>query len=233
VDARERLDCDGFLQKDAALSGDAVQRLRRIADAVPSDSWERRADGTPISVRNLHLVSPGLLEVLADAGVLRLAATLLEAEPWPVSAALFDKVPGANWTVPGHQDLMVPLAKRSDLPRYTQWVEREGVVYARPPEDLLNELIAIRVQLDDCAPGDGSLDVVPGSHTRILRAADAMDIERSRFVPCFGQSGSVLVMRPLLVHRSSPLSGSLRRRVIHAVFSPRSPGPGVNWTWGL
>jgi hypothetical protein len=82
-----------------------------------------------------------------------------------------------------------------------------------------------------CAPGDGALDVVPGSHARVLRAADATNFPRTAFVSCFGQSGSVFVMRPLLVHRSAPLSGSQRRRVSHAVFSPSPPGPDVDWTW--
>ncbi len=231
LDAHERLDCDGFLFGDALLSETAVDRFRKLVDALPDESWETRANGTPISVRNLHLTAPELLEALSSAGIIRLVSGLMESEPFPVCASLFDKIPGANWSVPAHQDLMVPLSHQAPLPGYTHWVERDGVVYARPSEEVLNELVAVRVQLDDCEPGDGALDVVPGSHARVLPATDAMDMDRAAFVSCAGRSGSVLVMRPLLVHRSAPLSGSLRRRVIHAVFAPRPPGLGVEWTW--
>lgn len=231
MDAHERLDSDGFLFGNGLVSPSAVERLRDVADAVPAGSWETRDSGVPISVRNLHLVAPDLLDALASAGVLRLVSSLMEAEPFPVSAALFDKVPGANWSVAAHQDLIVPLSRRGALPGYTHWVERGGVVYARPPEHVLGKLVVVRIQLDDCEPGDGALDVVPGSHARVLRAADTMDFSRKEFVPCAGQSGSVLVMRPLLVHRSAPLAGSSRRRVLHTVFAPAPPGHGVEWTW--
>jgi hypothetical protein len=81
-----------------------------------------------------------------------------------VQAISFDKTPNTNWKVTWYQDLMFPFAgpvtaKGFDLP-----VIKEGIDYARPPQSVLEELLAVRLHLDDCDETNGPLRVSPGSH---------------------------------------------------------------------
>jgi hypothetical protein len=42
-------------------------------------------------------------------------------------------------------------------------------------------------------------------------------------VPCTADVGDVLILRPLLLHRSSPSQGAGQRRVLHVVYGAQEP----------
>lgn len=139
-----------------------------------------------------------------------------------VRALFFDKTPEANWPVAWHQDLSVPLAHEADLPGWTGWSVKGGVVHAQPPAEILSRMITLRIHLDDCWRDNGPLRVIGGSHAhgRLARA----DIERLRAsnaeTVCCGPAGSALLMKPLLLHASSPARSPSHRRVLQLEFAP-------------
>ena len=93
------------------------------------------------------------------------------------------------------------------------------------------QLVAVRVHLDPCGDQDGPLRVVPRSHT--LGVVDAMQATTVRDtrgdVVCAADTGSALVMRPLLLHASSKSSGTSRRRVLHFLYGPAQLPYGLQW----
>lgn len=145
----------------------------------------------------------------------------------------FEKSVSTNWLVALHQDLGIPVAARSDDPALSGWSEKAGVLHVQPPVELLEQLIAIRLHLDDCDAGDGPLRVVPGSH-RLGRldpeAASRCRAERGE-VACVAARGSVMAMRPLLLHASSRATGGSQRRVLHFLFGPRVLPHGLRWRY--
>ncbi len=76
----------------------------------------------------------------------------------------------------------------------------------QPPVAVLERMLTVRLHLDDCDLGNGPLHVIPGSHKsgRLSAAAISDWRERLAFVPCTIPRGGVLLMRPLLLHASSP-----------------------------
>jgi len=48
-------------------------------------------------------------------------------------------------------------------------------------------------------------------------------------VACTASTGDAFVMRPLIVHSSSKVTGSSRRQVLHIVIGPRVPGYERRW----
>jgi len=80
-----------------------------------------------------------------------------------------------------------------------------------------------------CPADNGALAVLPGSHTHGRWAASelaALRAEQFTVVPA--RRGDVLLLRPLLVHRSSPAVVAERRRVLHVVYAREHPSP-VQW----
>jgi len=151
----------------------------------------------------------------------RLSA-VIPADGRAVQCTLFEKSLGRNWLVALHQDLSIPVAERIDSARCTGWSEKDGSLFVQPPMSVLEELVAIRVHLDDCDERNGALRVVPGSH-RLGRlspaqAREAREVRGDRRVSV--AMGGVMVMRPLLLHASSKVSLDLPRRVLHFVFGP-------------
>jgi ectoine hydroxylase-related dioxygenase (phytanoyl-CoA dioxygenase family) len=136
-----------------------------------------------------------------------------------------------------HRDLSIPVSEPIDSVRCTGWSEKDGSLFVQPPTSVLEELVAIRVHLDDCDERNGALRVVPGSH-RLGRLSSAQaclarDVRGDRRVPV--AMGGVMVMRPLLLHSSSKVSLDLPRRVLHFVFGPGTLPGGLRWppssTW--
>jgi ectoine hydroxylase-related dioxygenase (phytanoyl-CoA dioxygenase family) len=94
---------------------------------------------------------------------------------------------------------------------------------------VLQQLVAVRVHLDDCGADDGPLRVVPGSHRMGVIADAAATRDSAGEVTCLVSMGAALVLRPLLLHASSKGNGNGRRRVLHVVFGPRELPFGLSW----
>ncbi len=148
-----------------------------------------------------------------------------------VQCTAFEKSPERNWLVTLHQDLSIPVAERVAQPGLTGWSVKDGVLYVQPPRAILEQLVAVRLQLDLPSPGDGSLRVIPGSHRfgRLSDRESAEFRERAGEIQCNVRRGAVLLMRPLLLHASSKLTAACVRRVLHFLFGPRELPMGLRW----
>ena len=70
-------------------------------------------------------------------------------------------------------------------------------------------------------PENGQLRVLPTSHSRGVLSDQEIGELATRLHPvtCTARRGSVLIMRPLLVHASSKILSTLPRRVIHIEYA--------------
>jgi ectoine hydroxylase-related dioxygenase (phytanoyl-CoA dioxygenase family) len=147
-----------------------------------------------------------------------------------VQCTFFEKSAATNWLVPIHQDLSIPVSGRVDHPALSGWSEKEGAVFVQAPDSVLEQMLAVRVHVDDCSLEDGPLRVVPGSHEfGRLEPAQAAQAGRTAGVAIPANRGDALLMRPLVLHASSKSSGSSLRRVLHFVFGPESLPYGLSW----
>jgi len=211
---------DGYAVVPGILSGDecaAFARQFHLADAA--------SGGT-----RCLLAQPWCAQL---AGSLRAHPALaghIGAERVAVQCTYFEKSADRNWLVPIHQDLSIPVAAHVAGPALRGWSQKEGTTYVRAPLEVLEELVAVRLHLDDCGPEDGPLCVVPGSHRRgIIADDDAIAMRKAGLEAVCLAAGAVLVLRPLLLHASSKGSGNGRRRVLHFVFGPRALPYGLSW----
>jgi hypothetical protein len=218
MDLRQELETAGHAVRTGALAQAQVEALRGL---MPADSH---------AARNLLWDRPQLRETLRALGLDTLAGQALGRAALPINALLLDKTAGSNWKVPGHQDLMMPVAREEPEAGFTGWCTKGGVVHVEPPVEVLAGLVALRIHLDDCPRSNGALAVVPGSHRRgKLRDAALAEFPLEAFTACQAVAGDVLAMKPLLVHRSSPAESPGHRRVLHVVYASDEPGHLVRW----
>jgi ectoine hydroxylase-related dioxygenase (phytanoyl-CoA dioxygenase family) len=108
-------------------------------------------------------------------------------------------------------------------------------VYVQPPTSVLEQLVAVRVHLDDCAAEAGALRVVPKSHLegRVDRQrTEALRLQHGETVVPVARGGA-LIMRPLILHASSKATSGTPRRVLHFVFGPPKLPLGLEWQWAV
>jgi hypothetical protein len=158
-------------------------------------------------------------------------APLLGDSRTAIQCTYFAKLSSRNWLVTLHQDLSIPVAEKAADAPCTAWSEKEGTWFCQPPADLLAELVAVRVHLDDSTEANGPLRVVPGSHRLGRIASHEVAAHRRRLgeVACVAPQRSLVAMRPLLLHASSKALSELPRRVLHYVFGPSELPWGLRW----
>jgi hypothetical protein len=155
----------------------------------------------------------------------------LPESPVAVQCTFFDKTEEKNWLVALHQDLSIPVKERVEDPRLGVWSVKEGQHFVQAPIELLDQMLAVRVHIDDSGPDNGPLRVVPGSHRRGRLGDSAARQLRDDVgeVTCAMASGEALLLRPLLLHASSKATSPRHRRVLHFLFGPGVVGYGLRW----
>ncbi|MGH7520818.1 MAG: phytanoyl-CoA dioxygenase family protein [Gemmatimonadales bacterium] len=224
ADFAKQVDASGFAIVPAVLEQDDLARLERLLPQSSGDSG---------GLRNLLDIG-GIAELAASDPIRSLVDAIVGRDAFPVRGILFDKTPAANWKVSWHQDLTIAVGQRRDAPAYGPWSEKAGVVHVQPPVAVLERMLAVRLHLDESGTGNGPLRVLPGSHRAgALRDADIL-LWRSRVVEqlCLVPRGGVLLMRPLLLHASSPAVEPHHRRVVHLEYASCGLAPGLEWRWG-
>jgi|SRR5581483_759459 len=104
-------------------------------------------------------------------------------------------------------------------------------VFVQPPFEVLRQLVAVRVHLDNSAAENGPLRVLPGSHQEGRVPADQIQQWRrtTRDVSCIAPKGSVLLMSRLILHALSMAKSLEPRRVLHVLFGPSNLPSGLTW----
>jgi ectoine hydroxylase-related dioxygenase (phytanoyl-CoA dioxygenase family) len=179
-----------------------------------------------------HLMAcPAVSSLANDTRLITLASTALSEPAIPYRATLFEKSPKSNWLVVWHQDTALPLCKKIDGAEWGPWSCKAGVTYAHAPSWALKKLITLRVHLDPCAPENGPLRVIPGSHqTGVLTDIEIGTITKTQAsAECVVPAGGVLLMKPLIIHASSKSKSKTPRRVLHIEYAPQSGiGTGIH-----
>jgi len=162
-----------------------------------------------------------VLEIALRTPLLEMAREILGRRAFPFRATLFDKSPTANWLVVWHQDTALPLRERRETPGWGPWSVKDGVNYAHAPASALEQVVALRVHLDDSTSENGPLRVLPATHTSGVLTDDQIHelSEKAAEVQCLVPLGGVLAMSPLIVHASSKSRKNMPRRVLHIEFA--------------
>src|SRR5262249_52043411 len=152
-----------------------------------------------------HILGQPCVQRLAgDPRVLNLARQILGENALPFRATLFDKSPSSNWLVVWHQDTALPLHERRETSGWGPWSVKDGVTYAHAPAKALEQVLALRIHLDDSTEVNGPLRVIPGTHVRDVLTDEELQKLDSEIEPvtCTVDKGGVIAMRPLIVHAS-------------------------------
>ena len=212
-DPKEQVEENGYALIERVLDPEALTDLRSIlSESIPP--------GKRAGTRRL-LTIPKIRELAESDAILCVMQEILGGGAKPVRAILFDKQPGANWHLGYHQDRVIAVKEKVDAEAFAGWSVKEGVPHVLPPALILEQMLTIRLHLDDCTPENAPLRVSPGTHRfGILDKADVPALVRMHGeVVCICRAGDALLMRPLILHASSAAESPQHRRVIHIEFT--------------
>ncbi|HEY0197009.1 MAG TPA: phytanoyl-CoA dioxygenase family protein [Rhodanobacter sp.] len=212
-------DDEGFAIFASVISGqvcdEIVSALARLEN-VGAGSRALIKTKLFVEVANAIQQHPGIKELLAE-------------NVKPVQCTLFAKGSNALWSVTPHQDLSIPVREQQQIIGWRGWSQKEGMTFVQPPDLVLEQLVAVRLQLDDHSPETGPLEVVPGTHLlgRLSNAEILKQAGAGRY-PCLVPRGGAVVIRPLIIHSSDKPKTTQPRRVLQYLFGPPLPD-GMHW----
>ena len=212
----------GYTVLDPFLASRNCDELCRQLEGV-SPSESRRRGG----VRDLFARAPAIRTFVRSAPIRKVVERVLSPGAFAVRAILFDKTPRSNWSVTWHQDLSIAVDRRAALSGFGPWSTKGGVIHVRPPANVLENMLTIRVHLDRCGPDNGALRVIPGSHR--FGISPHPPAAHASPALCVASRGGAVLMRPLLWHSSGKATRPTRRRVVHMEFANDTLPPPLDW----
>ena len=227
----DALELDGCAIVPDAIGPELLDILAEALGALRPGAAVLERGGRVYASRDLLREVPETRRLAGSDALLDLVRPVLGPAAFVVRALLFDKTVEANWPVPWHQDLTLAARARIEAHRYGPWSVKGGIPHVRPPVAVLERMLTVRVHLDDCREESGPLRVVPGSHAtgRLDAGATRHWLEHVPARTCLVARGGLLLMRPLLLHASSPADAPGRRRVIHLEYAADPLPGGVAW----
>lgn len=184
-------------------------------------------------MRNLIDVWPPALAVAYEAVLRDAVSSMLGPGFGLVRSIFFDKPPGRTWSLPWHRDVTIAVREAKVDEGFRRPTLKAGIPHLEAPAWLLSRMLTARVALDDVTKENGPLLVIPGSHldTDIGHLASTRDLATQAH-PIHVRAGDVLLISPLVVHRSGPSSTTtkLHRRTLHFEFAAAVTLPdGLEW----
>lgn len=182
-------------------------------------------------IRNADKKFPSINSLITSKKLLDKAKQYLDSEPSIVRVILFDKTPDNNWLVTWHQDKTICVSEKKEISGWGPWTLKDGIHHVQPPLDALNQMVTFRIHLDNSTLETGCLRVIPNSHAQgILSNSQIQEItNKQNAVDCAAEAGSILVMRPHLLHASSKATTPSQRRVIHVEYSSYQLPESLAW----
>src|SRR5262245_32043464 len=117
---------EGYFICEGVLEDDRVERLRTAIAGIPDREEVRRRRGV-YGVRNLLEICPAIQALAREPNIRQFVTPILGQRSFAVRAVFFDKMPGSNWSLFWHQDNVISVLQRVEVPGYLGWSNKSGV----------------------------------------------------------------------------------------------------------
>jgi len=74
--------------------------------------------------------------------------------------------------VPWHQDRVIAVHDRQEVTGFKNWSQKSGIWHCEPPREILDQMIFVRVHLDDTLSENGAMEIALGSNKAGIVAAN-------------------------------------------------------------
>jgi len=204
------------------------------ADELSPIKLELEKQALPIltaGLRNADKKFPTIHSLVTNKKLLGKAKEYLGGDPAIVRVILFDKTPSNNWLVSWHQDKTICVSEKKEIIGWGPWTLKDEVNHVQPPLDVLNQMVTFRIHLDSSTLETGCLRVIPNSHVLgILSSNQIREIAKNQSaIDCIANAGSIMAMRPHLLHASSKATVPSQRRIIHVEYSSYQLPENLVW----
>jgi ectoine hydroxylase-related dioxygenase (phytanoyl-CoA dioxygenase family) len=219
---------NGFSIVENIYAPEEIDTILNLIDTESKDNWRFRKNKDLFAIRCFLKEIPALNALIFNENLQQIIRNL-NPKYRVVKSIYFDKPPRNNWNVNWHQDLTISVLDKQNTEGYKNWLPKDDYYSVQPPSDILEDIVTVRIHLDDCNVQNGALRVLPKSHTNIQNYAHLDNDFEKEEVICAVKKGGVLLLKPLIFHSSKRTENAASRRVIHIEFSSKELPKPLIW----
>lgn len=220
---------NGFAIIDNIYSTEEVDKILQQIDQANSDKETFRKSADLFAIRQFLKEVPVAVDTIFNDNLKTVLTQLLGDKYFVVKSIYFDKPQTSNWYVSYHQDLTISVDKKLSLSGFDFWTVKQNQFAVQPPLEILQNVVTVRIHLDDTDENNGALKVIPKSHVKGIYRPETIDWTIENEVSCNVSNGGIMLMKPLLLHSSGRTTNNRQRRVIHIEFSNQELPTELNW----
>lgn len=221
---------NGFLILDEIYSETEINQILNEINSADSQKDTFRKTSDLFAIRQILKEIPKLNEIIFNENLRNLIQKFIGNDFFVVKSIYFDKPETSNWYVAYHQDLTISVDKKIELENFNFWTKKQNQYAVQPPIEILENIVTIRIHLDETNEKNGAMKVVPKSHSKKIYRPETIDWSTEKEVSCNVNKGGVMLMKPLLLHASGRTTNNQRRRVIHIELSNFNLPNEINWS---
>jgi ectoine hydroxylase-related dioxygenase (phytanoyl-CoA dioxygenase family) len=226
---RQELLEKGFSVMEQVYTDEQVDRILNVIESADTSGDAFRKSGDVFAIRQFLKELPETFDLIFTDQLKTVIQELAGEDYFVVKSIYFDKPESSNWYVPWHQDLTVSVDRKCILEGFGPWTIRQNQFAVQPPVDFLENILTIRIHLDDTDGHNGALKVIPGSHRKKIYRPETIDWTVETEESCSVKRGGIMLMKPLTLHSSGRTTNGNKRRVIHIECSNKVLPREIQW----
>ncbi len=215
----------GFAILEGVFLEEQTEEIVRLIHQVETSRPAFRKTADLFAIRQFFKEMPEVKPLIFTEPLNTLLDQLFGQDYFVVKSIYFDKPPNSNWFVSWHQDLTISVNEKFEMQHFRNWTVKQGQFAVQPPLHILENIVTLRIHLDNTDETNGALKVIPGTH---LQGICRVEEWRSEEI-CPVKNGGIMFMRPLLYHASGKSTTGQHRRVIHIELSNQELPTPLIW----
>ena len=220
---------NGFAVIENIYTDNEVIEIGDLIKKIDTSNPIFRKSEDLFAIRQFLKEVPQIKDLIFNQNLIDLISSIGGNDYFVVKSIYFDKPEKSNWFVSYHQDLTISVDKKIEQTDFNNWTKKHNQFAVQPPLNFLENILTIRIHLDDTDENNGALKVIEKSHLKAVYRPETIDWNTEKEIICNVKSGGVMLMKPLLLHSSGKTTNQNRRRVIHIEFSNQLLPENLNW----
>jgi len=226
---KSELEEKGFSIINNIYTSEEIIEMGIMLDSIDTSKSVFRKSEDLFAIRQFLKEVPQIKKRIFNNRFKNVLNTIAGGDYFLVKSIYFDKPEKSNWFVSYHQDLTISVDSKQNIEDFNHWTSKHNQFAVQPTIDIIENIITLRIHLDNTDENNGALKVIENSHSKKIYRPETIDfmIEKETF--CNVNAGGIMIMKPLLLHGSNRTTNTKRRRVIHLEFANKQLPEPLQW----
>lgn len=228
---KNKLEQSGYAIIENVIPTSVIEDVIHAIDSIDAANVVKSKNDSTYGIRDILSQAPSIKEFATSNLITKILSPLFGSPASLVKGMYFNKTTEANWKVPYHQDLTIAVKSKHTITDFGPWSKKAGIWHVQPNIDVLENITAVRCHLDNVSAENGALRVILGSHLRGKISPESLSNIKTQHkeVMCSAPKGSIMLMKPLLLHASSQGNKPSNRRILHFEYASTDLPEELEW----